>query len=403
MALRVTQQSVELLSEATGGKLRVTQFYLEVLGEPGASPDITQTLGISDSATDVLIPGGIPKSASNALTLTDVATTQVIHSPSITDTLVFTQSAVTDKPVSASSALVFTDQVNREFDVSAASALTFSDIAYQNIKNLSAADALALIQTARQNNQNLSAADILTLSQIANDSAHLFTSSALAFTDLASQRIKQVAASSALALTDSVVVTVIHNPNSQLSLSDSVQRAVIFRRSAADVLALSQAVAIFIDRKGVLCNYSPFVGTGPFTISNVAPILTPSTLTLFWPIVSPSLTCVLKNADFGNKIGYTTNRIYRKSRGGTKIIFRKPTWPKWVTLHLDVSVLTQTQIDSFKSFINQTLGLEVGIKDHDGIMWKGIITNPDTDITQTGGKTCAQYATSIQFEGQLIP
>lgn len=404
MALRVTQQSVDVLSEATGGKLRVTQFYVEVLGLQGSELEVSQTLGITDAASATVVGGGINVSASSSLGITDAVSENVDYSRPISDSLGITDAAtgVNDVPVSASSALALTDQVNQEFDLSLSDTLALTDIGYQNIKNLSASDALAFVDEAISSIKDMYLNDMMALSDIANDSQHLFASNALGLSDSATQRIKEVSASSSLVLAGAASVVVIHNLADSLGVTDSVSRALVVRRSLADNLAFTQTVGIFINRNGVTCLYSPFVGSGPFTIPTTGPVHTPSTLTLFHPVVSPTLMVVLRNADFGNRIAYNKNRIYRRTRGGTKLVYRKPTWPKFTALTYDVANLDQTQIDAFKSFLNTTLGLQVGIKDHDGLMWKGIIVNPDAEITQTGGRVCAQYATSIQFEGESI-
>ena len=73
MALRVTQQSVDVLSDGDAGKLRVTQFYIEVLGEPGDAPAVSQAMALTHSATQTLVPGGIPASGNSTLSLSDSA------------------------------------------------------------------------------------------------------------------------------------------------------------------------------------------------------------------------------------------------------------------------------------------------------------------------------------------
>lgn len=421
MALRVTQQSVDVLSEATGGKLRVTQFYVEVLGESGAAPNVTQTLGITDAATASVESTEHQVSASSALALVDTATELLEHNLSASSALAFTDEAVTAIRVSASSlleftdeattnifqevassVLAFTDMVNQEYDLLASSVLAFTQEAISSIKPLSASSVLALTDEALSSIKYLSASSVLALTDVGRSSIqYLSASSVLTLTVTAANNIKPVSASSVLVLAHANTKTLIHHLANVLFLDDLAEREAVFRRSAASALAMVQTVELFIDREGVLCNYSPSVGSGPFTFTTTPPTLTPSTLTLFWPFISPSLTVVLRNPEFGNKIGFNANRVNRKSRGGKKHIYRKATWPRFRTLSMDLSALTTTQIDDFKDFINQTLGLEIGILDHEGRTWKGIITTPDTEITAIGGGSCGDYATSFQFEGEL--
>lgn len=403
MALRVTQQNVEALSDATGSKLRVTQFYVEVLGLQGAEVEASSSLGITDAASQVLVPGGISRDASSTLALTDSGTEVTIHSPSVASVLAFTQDVATDKPVEASSVLAFADQVNQQFDGVASSAMALTDSCLPGLYNLSAASPMTLVQDAISSIKNASASSAMALSQIVNVTGFVSASSVLALTDSGHSNIHPVSASSVLTLTDSHTKVLIHTLATVLSLDDDLERIAVFRRALSSNLALIQAVEIFIDREGVLCNYSPFVGSGDFTFDATPPVLTPSTLTLYWPFIAPSLTLELRNPEFGNKISFNANRINRKSRGGTIQVFRKETWPKFRTLQMDISVLSTTQITNFKAFLIASLGQEIGLIDHEGRTWKGVITTPDTDITETGGAPCGNYATSFQFEGEIVP
>lgn len=131
MALRVTQQSVDVLSEASGSKLRVTQFYVEVLGAPGASVSISDPMSLTSSATETLVPAS--HAATSTLSLTSTAAEVRDHTEAVTSTLALTGTAVdTDLPIqNASNALALTDIVVRTGDqeVSASNALALTDAA----------------------------------------------------------------------------------------------------------------------------------------------------------------------------------------------------------------------------------------------------------------------------------
>lgn len=416
MALRVTQQSVDVLSEATGGKLRVTQFYVEALGNPVIS--LTDTLALTDAAVDdyiivqtlnltdsVTVQSTRLLSVSNYLGLSQtlveqstfarvlVDTLALTHtvaefdrlSPYIYDTLALTDTLVTNfKCFSINDNLGLTDSVPPQpYHTSNIMALT--DVAISSIKSISVANTLAFSQIV-VDLTNLHVFDIITLADTAVSNIHdISVANSVAFADIAS-------------------ATKTHNVSSIIPLTDAVKRALQLPRSIAAPISFVQSVEIYIAQtKSDLCTYAPQVGTGPITISSTPPTITPSTLTLFWPTVSPSLTVVLRNPKFGNKIAYTPNRINRKSRGGKMIVFRDNDWPTFTLLTMEFEMLNATQIAAFKSFLQSTLGLVVGLTDHDGGIWNGIITTPDTPITQlSGSNSCPNHATSFQMEAQKI-
>jgi hypothetical protein len=419
MALRVTQQSVDVLSEATGGKIRVTQFYVEVLGTQGASLSVTDTMSLTDSATE-LLGGSFNESASSSLSLTDTATpatdfsrtassamslsdvaaTATDYPRAVSSALTLTDTSFEGVLADASSAMSLTDSATRVFDLAASNALTLTDDAHESPVIVSASNSMPLTDDAISSIKILSVSSAMTLTDLAaNDIIQV--SSVMSLSHTAGVNIKPETVASAILLSDSVSRLLIHVVSSALALTDDASLLAVFSQSLSSDLGLIQTVEIDIDRAGELCNYSPNIGSGPFTFSATPPTLTPGTLTLFWPVVSPSLTIVLRNPEFGNKISFNANRINRKSRGGTVQVFRKSTWPKFRTLSMNMSVLTTTQADAFKSFLNSTLGLQIGLTDHEGRTWKGIISTPDTDITEIGPGACGNYATSFQFEGEL--
>lgn len=451
MALRVTQQSVDVLSEATGGKLRVTQFYIEVLGKPELG--ITDVLGLSDSAstatvhspsvsdtlgiTDRLIQGN---AASNVLGITDAAIGNAIYIRAITDPISFSSSgsevSVRPRALSDNLAIVGVATVNTVhncalvsalslIDISigddgsfqtAASVLAFADLVTTNYKTFNIVDTLGL--TDSMPTQPIPTSNLLLLTDVAvsslktyiiNDTLHLTDTvvdltrqdvhDTLAFIDATYTNIIGVNVGHALILNDATTEIVIHNLFVTATLVDASKRVLVASRAVAAPLSFVQTLEVYVARAGDLCTYAPGVGSGPVTISPIPPIITPSTLTLFWPVVSPSLTVVLRNPQFGNKVSYNPNRINRKSRGGQVQVYRDSKWPQFTLLTMDITTLNQTQIDAFKSFLVATLGLVVGIIDHDGFQWSGIITTPDTTITQLSGSiSCPSYATSFQAE-----
>lgn len=451
MALRVTQQSVDVLSEATGGKLRVTQFYVEVLGNPNIG--IVDTLSLADSVTAATIharsisdPLGITDrlisghAASNALGITDAAVGNAIYVRAISDPISFSSvgSEVSVRPRALTDTVALTDAIVEHATYSralssilaiidigigdsgafqnASNVLAFTDLVTTNYKTFNIVDSLgltdslptppyptsnilALTDAARSSLQTFTINDALNFTDTIVDKTRQSLHDTLAFVDAVSTNMHSQFVGHALILNDATTEILIHNLFVSVPLIDTTKRILVASRAVASSLQLVQTLEVYIVRPGVFCNYAPSVGSGPITISTVPPTITPSTLTLFWPTVSPSLTVVLRNPQFGNKISYNPNRINRKSRGGKVQVFRDNKWPQFTLLTMDISMLNQTQIDAFKSFLAATLGLVVGITDHDGFNWSGIITTPDTTITQLSGSiSCPNYASSFQAE-----
>ena len=151
------------------------------------------------------------------------------------------------------------------------------------------------------------------------------------------------------------------------------------------------------------CNYTPFVGTVTSGITpppTTAPTLGTATLTLTFPFVSPTTTLVLRNPELNNQEKFQFARINRSTRGGDLTVFADSTWPKQETLKVQIEALTTAQKDSLVTFLDDSLGLEIGLLDDENRQWRGIITQPDADITDVTGDGCT-YAVIFEFEGEL--
>ena len=150
--------------------------------------------------------------------------------------------------------------------------------------------------------------------------------------------------------------------------------------------------------------YTPFVGeSGDDSypeVSTTAPTLGQGVLTLTHPRVSPTLTLVLKNPDFGNADVLRFTKVDRRTRGGDRKIFSDLGWGSTQSFELTITNVCSTTvtIDNIIDFLNTSLGEEIGLLDWEGRQWKGIIVVPETDITpQVGG-----HSVRIIFEGELV-
>ncbi len=246
MALRVTQQNVEVLSEATGGKVRVTQFYIEVIGEVGAAPVISDALSLSQSATETLVPGGIPASGSNSMSLSDSATQVRARPGSATHSLGVTDAAtnVVDRQVSGSNSLAFSQSATEtDFPVQpAANALALTDsVTTFGDKRASAADTLSLGDSATLPSINVEASSdlsVLSDSAVQTGLTQVSAADSLAFTQSLTNGIIFVSVSQAMSL--------VQTPYAGQNITASASSAVAFTQDEApgiDFAAASDALA----------------------------------------------------------------------------------------------------------------------------------------------------------------
>lgn len=183
------------------------------------------------------------------------------------------------------------------------------------------------------------------------------------------------------------------------TLTDTLSRVLIAKRSVNQALGLTDSATGYIIAGGLFCNYRPFVGAGPGQAPSVTPpTLGHATLTLTYPFVSPTLTVVLRNPQFGNQDRLAFDRINRETRGGTLDMFADPDWPKQTTLVVTVQSLRQPQVDNLLAFFQASVGKEVGYLDHENRLWRGIITTPEASIEQEGKD---RFNVNFEFEGTL--
>lgn len=186
-----------------------------------------------------------------------------------------------------------------------------------------------------------------------------------------------------------------------LKFTDLASANLVISKSVADTLVFQDVASYYVVRSCIELMYSPAIGgtvAGYTAPSPTAPTLTPGTLTLTYPFVSPTTTLLLRNPDFSNRDRLSFNRINRETRGGTLIVFADPMWPKQQNLILQISIMSAQMLIDFKTFLALTLGDEIGLLDWEGRQWRGIITNPDGALTHVGR---GNRSVSIEFQGML--
>lgn len=428
MALRSSQTFVSVLGGDTG-KLRPSQTHVAVLGGDDGKLRITNTW--VQALTDQLF---VIQDITDTLSLTDTLGSN-IHSRSVTDTLALTQSVVKNiHTESITHTLDLEDLADSQYIyVSVSSALALTQTARPSIIELNVNQTISVGQSVstQGSEQSYSTSNFLGLTDSTNVSfavANRSITDHLDFVDeetgpglqqfvsfvyelsvtdtmlLTDSAYRIYVVEDTLNLTDSAVAGRGYLLEDELELDHAVSRQIEYGRSLTDTLELAQAVAYEIERADTLCTYTPFVGVNGDGGATTPPPTTEPTLgsallTLTYPYVTPTTTLVLRNPDFGNQTTLNFSRIFGETRGGTLIVFSDPTWPKIVTLSMQISGLSEAQTVELLDFLGDSLGQEIGLLDYENRQWRGIITNPDAEVTDNGD---CRKTVSLQFEGELV-
>ena len=213
---------------------------------------------------------------------------------------------------------------------------------------------------------------------------------------------------SSIALSQAAVAQRCKPIGSVVELMDSAGVSVVRKRSASSVLELRQSVSFSIVRGDLAYKYHPFIGEGdpgsptppPAALAGpLAGVTVP--FQLLYPAtgtVTDSVT--LRAPDFGNKDRLSFNRVLRETRGGTLVVYADPIWPKIQTLVVSFSGLSVTEKDALLAFMDEHLGMEIGLLDWEHRYWRGVIVRPDDPAVQDDRDT---FTASFEFEGELAP
>ena len=224
--------------------------------------------------------------------------------------------------------------------------------------------------------------------------------------DLTQYALKQVLIVTNSMLSDSVAGGEVQDVYQFFSLDDLVSAENTEYDRAPTHSVIKDHVAFKITG-GPTCpekEFSPFVGaSGDTSYGNVDtsnPAFARSTLQLTYPRITPTLTLTLKNPDFGNQDILSFAKIDRVTRGGTRKVFADSKWGEFQTFELTIRNLLECNvtIDQITTFLNTSLGKEIGLRDWEGNNWKGVISAPDTDIVKEVNGTTVR----IVFEGEPV-
>ena len=222
----------------------------------------------------------------------------------------------------------------------------------------------------------------------------------LVLTDSASTSIIE-SVEQTLTLTQTATAEITITANSTLALTDAAGVLRVLSLSVTSDLNIQSAFELTPDDTEV-CTYDPSMGSStdptnpvPRPLSSSFTISRQNTITLAHPWTNPSNTITLRVPELGNKNVVELQRINRKTRGGTLIVWSDPQWPKNEKLMVEIKAMIEAKVAELVVFIALTLGQEFGYTDWENNTYKVVLLNPDTAIQRDG--TC-KLSANLEFE-----
>lgn len=201
-----------------------------------------------------------------------------------------------------------------------------------------------------------------------------------------------------LAFTEVAYVTATKTAADALELTDTASTLVVRVVSAADTLVVTDAILFELPFAGVEHQYHPFVGSGSMPTAITGMTGEPG-FTLCYPPAGPFTdTLTLRNPRFGNRDRVQTNRITRETRGGTLIVFADAMWPKVQTQIYQFEALSWEQANGLFTFLDGHLGQEIGVLDHHGRYYRGIVVTAEDPIAHDGKRG---FSVGFEIEAEL--
>jgi len=161
-------------------------------------------------------------------------------------------------------------------------------------------------------------------------------------------------------------------------------------------IPLTDVVSVEFISSPVLSNLLPLTHSISFIHETCpSPVPKPGHVLLTYPYTTPILTLELPSPEFGDTDTLEARRINRRSRGNTLHIFRDENWPLARRLNFTFLNLSETQKKDLLSFIEVSVGDEIGLLDYEGTQLKVIITTPAATAQQPG---VISNSITLQFE-----
>jgi hypothetical protein len=445
--LSLTKQFVEVAGQRTDGELRVLRQYISVLTQSGA-PALEESANNTINFVEVVHGWIEDRAFSSSMNLTDDATATIFNeNQDVADTLNLTHTAIgaRDIPLGVSHTISFVSNGGRSLTWPADTALSLSHIIVEfnyvadrapvgNTLNLTqtvltlssvpVAHDLGLTQTlVVQSPFKPMVNDWLGLSQHVSTPYHMFVEDELALAQVAGVPLPTQVITHTLNLTDDspiggcsseivFVQTVTWGfsltATSTLNVTDALVVTANFIRLVEQDLGIGHALTWYEDTPCGRKQYTPFQGENTITTDVTPPPVqlqdpqgsTLDRFVLYQPAIGAHTSEVtLRAPELDNRDRNAYSRISRETRGGELVVYADPTWPKVRTLAITMIGLLESQVDELHTFLQNTIGQNIGLTDWEGRRWQGFITNPNEVATQDGK---ARWTVSLEFEGEMM-
>jgi hypothetical protein len=429
MGVRASQAYLSVVGQQQqDGEVRVRRMYVDVLIQPSGGGDIdaeaTSNLSLNQTAVGIVEE----QFADSTINFTDNAVAARTRSLSASSTLNFVQLGSKVETASGNNALSLNQTVFQFNYVDdrkpAGDTLNLTQVVFLS-NNPNAGSTLALTQNVTVDfPTKIALAQPLGLSQSASTPVTYreSVSQALSFTQISSVPVElnvthnlaltQLGSMSSIVDTLNLVHTAVAAKGyvvaSELDVEHTVGVTGDFIRSIEDDLGIGHALTWFEDTPCNRKNYTPFQGDNTIA-SGITPPRgsisdpqgnTSDTFSLYTPYLgTPTEKVDLRAPELDNRDRNAYTRVNRETRGGKLIVYADPNWPNVRTMVVTVIGLTETEVDSFQSFTQNTIGNEIGVTDWEGQMWKGVITNPNEAAVQDGKE---RWTITFEFEGERL-
>ncbi len=240
---------------------------------------------------------------------------------------------------------------------------------------------------------NITVANVLSLTQVMGRTYDIEGANALVISHQAAN-VNPLEIIQGLAITHSVVPS--RALDNTLVVSQSVMLVGTYTAPVVTVLTITQAVAFFKTDAVDLFNISV-----PAPSANISVNVSADSLN-YLPIVLThgSTVLTLRVPELGDTDKINVKRVQDQTRGGDTIIFRDPIWSITETLKYKLINLTRNVSQDLLRFFRDTIGLSIQLTDHFGVVWNGIILNPEAEVVCTNDKNCGSY--DVEFEFQVL-
>ncbi len=263
-------------------------------------------------------------------------------------------------------------------------------------------DSVSLAESTRStsNTDYLQWFETIAMTRIQVNATAVNAISDLLLTDSASTSIAE-SVEQTLTLTQTTTENITTIANSTLALIDAASVLRVLNLSVTSELGIQGAFELTPDDTEV-CTYDPSIGSStdptnpvPRPLSSSFTISRQSTIMLAYPWTSPSNTITLRVPELGNRNIVELQRINRKTRGGTLIVWSESQWPKNERMLVEIKAMTEAKATELLTFIALTLGQEFGYTDWENNTHKVVLLNPDTAIQRDG---ICKMSASLDFE-----